>query len=73
MLLSRQLASSEVRDDERSRLREKVERVGDLTWFELMEPLGPWPREKVERVGEGMVGALWLCGKLGRRERAMFL
>ena len=35
----------------------KVERVGDFTNEEEMLPFGPWPREKVERVGEGIAGA----------------
>jgi hypothetical protein len=39
-------------------LSEKVDRVGDLTKLEVIEPEGPWPRENVDRVGDGMFGRL---------------
>jgi hypothetical protein len=41
---------------------EKVERVGDLMKEELVDSRLPCPppRENVERVGEGLLGTLWL-------------
>ena len=47
---------------DRSMFRENVERVGDFPKLELILPLGPWPRENVERAGEGgwaIFGRLW--------------